>query len=96
MTDAGGQWFGDYDTPTVLSQAGRKKRAEGQPLDASSYGRKESEGKDYNEDTNFGKLKRIPHPGLQQFLSKFRLTEVTEDAGSMAEVFDELPPRTDA
>lgn len=26
-------------------------------IDYSSYGRKENEGKDLNEDTNFGKLK---------------------------------------
>src|ERR1039457_3654042 len=44
----------------------------GPALDTSSYGRKESEGKDFNEDTNFGKLKRIPHPGLQTFLRKYR------------------------
>ena len=30
-----------------------------QAIDYSSYGRKENEGKDLNEDTNFGKLKRI-------------------------------------
>jgi hypothetical protein len=40
----------------------------GLPLDESNYGRKESEGKDYNEDTNFGKLKRIPYKPLQVFL----------------------------
>jgi hypothetical protein len=37
-------------------------------VSTASYGRKESEGKDYNEDTNFGKLARIPHLGMQQFL----------------------------
>lgn len=37
------------------------------------YGRKKSEGKDFNEDTNFGKLKRIPHVQLQAFLKKHRL-----------------------
>jgi len=29
---------------------------------------KENEGKDLNEDTNFGKLKRIPHQPLQRYL----------------------------
>ena len=33
-------------------------------------GRKESEGKDFNEDTNFGKLKRVPYRPLQLFLKK--------------------------
>jgi hypothetical protein len=73
LTDGGGWWAGNYETPVVLSKIGRKKLKEGQPLDNSSYGRKESEGKDFNEDTNFGKLKRIPHPGLQAFLKKYHL-----------------------
>jgi len=69
-----GRWFGNYETPTILSRVGREKRAKGVLLDTSSYGRKESEGKDYNEDTNFGKLKRIPHSGLQTFLNKHRIS----------------------
>lgn len=72
MTDGGGRWFGNYETPTVLSKLGKAKLANHKPLDTSSYGRKESEGKDFNEDTNFGKLKRIPHSELQAFLKKFR------------------------
>ena len=28
------------------------------------------EGKDFNEDTNFGKLKRIPHADLQAFIKQ--------------------------
>ena len=71
LTDSGGRWFGDYETPCILSRKGRYKRQHGIPLDSSSYGRKESEGRDFNEDTNFGKLKRIPHPSLQAFLQKF-------------------------
>ena len=39
-----------------------------QAIDYSSYGRKENEGKDLNEDTNFGKLKRIPYAPLQQYI----------------------------
>ena len=71
LTDSGGRWFGDYETPCIVSQVGRAKLARGIPLDESSYGRKESEGKDFNEDTNFGKLKRIPHLELQAFLKKY-------------------------
>jgi hypothetical protein len=72
MTEAGGRWFGNYETPTVLSKIGRRKLKLGLKPDTSAYGRKESEGKDFNEDTNFGKLQRIPHPALQTFLRKYR------------------------
>lgn len=68
MVDAGGRWFGNYETPTILSRVGAEKRKKGAPLDVSRYGRKESEGCDFNEDTNFGKLKRIPYRPLQEFL----------------------------
>lgn len=64
MTDGGGRWFGNYETPAVLSRIGKAKLAKKQTLDTTTYGRKESEGKDFNEDTNFGKLKRIPHQPL--------------------------------
>ncbi len=70
LTDAGGRWFGHYETPCVLSRKGAARVAKGVALDTASYGRKESEGRDFNEDTNFGKLKRIPHPDLQAFLRK--------------------------
>ncbi len=70
LTNAGGRWFGNYETPGVLSRIGREKYRNNIPLSIDSYGRKESEGKDYNEDTNFGKLKRIPHEDLQRFLRK--------------------------
>jgi len=73
MTDGGGRWFGNYETPTILSRIGQEKASKDIALDISMYGRKESEGKDFNEDTNFGKLKRIPHPKLQEFLAKYRL-----------------------
>ena len=45
------------------------------PFDALAHvlnGRKESEGKHVNEDTNFGKLKRIPYGPFQEFLKKYR------------------------
>jgi hypothetical protein len=65
----GGGWFGYMETPTILSKIGEQKIKDGGSLDYSSYGRKESEGKDLNEDTNFGKLKRIPYEPLQKFLA---------------------------
>lgn len=71
LLDSGGQWFGNFETPCVLSQLGQEKLKQGIPLDKNTYGRKSSEGKDYNEDTNFGKLQRIPHPDLQAFLTRF-------------------------
>ena len=68
----GGRWFGPFGTPAVLSKIGRAGDAAGRRLDTDNYGRKESEGKDFNEDTNFGKLKRVPYPPLQAFLKKYR------------------------
>ena len=70
LTRSGGKWFGDFETPCVPSKIGRKRSKQGDALDDSLYGRKESEGKDFNEDTNFGKLKRVPYRPLQLFLKK--------------------------
>lgn len=70
MVSNGGQWFGNYETPTILSKAGKLAQNQGGPLNYSSYGRKESEGYHFNEDTNFGKLKRIPYYPLQDFLKR--------------------------
>jgi hypothetical protein len=89
MTDAGGRWFGNYETPTVLSKIGKKKRKQGEPLDETAYGRKQSEGKDFNEDTNFGKLARIPHSALQAFLARHCLV-AEEEAPTLLEVSEEL------
>lgn len=79
-----GKWFGDYDTPAVLSKQGRRKKKFGQPLDEATYGRKESEGKDYNEDTNFGKLARIPYKPLKDFLGKYGYKDMSmlQESGS--------------
>ena len=66
----GGKWFGNYETPCVPSKIGKGKLKRGEALDDSGYGRKESEGHDFNEDTNFGKLKRVPYKPLQLFLRK--------------------------
>lgn len=66
----------------------------------AGYGRKESEGKDYNEDTNFGKLRRIPHEPLQRFLERHRgkgdVPEETfgEAVEEMKERLDELEDQT--
>jgi len=69
-----GKWFGNYETPAVLSKIGRARIKRGQSLNKKRYGRKESEGHDFNEDTNFGKLKRIPLESLQNFLKKHGAT----------------------
>ena len=75
LIESGGRWFGHYETPCILSHIAHEKKNNGLPLDTSGYGRKESEGRDFNEDTNFGKLKRIPHTELQAFLEAcFRST----------------------
>jgi hypothetical protein len=68
MVQGGGRWFGNFETPTILSKAGKKARTAGLRLVETGYGRKESEGYHFNEDTNFGKLKRIPYRPLQEFL----------------------------
>jgi hypothetical protein len=70
LARAGGLWFGNYETPCVPSKVGLTKIAAHRPLNTKTYGRKESEGRDFNEDTNFGKLKRIPYKPLQLFLKK--------------------------
>jgi hypothetical protein len=85
LTSTGGRWFGNYETPGILSRRGAAKKITNEPLDTTSYGRKESEGKDFNEDTNFGKLKRIPHAGLQAFLQKCMAMSV----GQQPSLFDE-------
>lgn len=71
LLSKGGKWFGDYETPAVVSKRGRKKLKARKKLNDSQYGRKESEGYDYNEDTNFGKLARTPYPPLNAFLRKY-------------------------
>ncbi|MFN9399126.1 MAG: hypothetical protein ACK57R_02240, partial [Dolichospermum sp.] len=57
--ETGGKWIDGI--PKVVSTVGKKKLKVGQILlDA-----------DYEKDTNFGKLKRIPYKPLQDFLSKW-------------------------
>jgi len=60
LINGGGKWFGDL--PKVISVTGRQKIKEGIELT----------DQDYEMDTNFGKLKRIPYPPLQTFLAKYR------------------------
>jgi hypothetical protein len=59
LYDTGGKWISGL--PKVISNAGqRKMKAEHVLTDA-----------DYEKDTNFGKLKRIPYKPLQDFLNKW-------------------------
>jgi len=80
-----GRWFGDYEVPAVLSRIGRQK-LKGNIALSETYGRMESEGKDYNEDTNFGKLRRIPHAPLQAFLDKHRISKAASIGPSVVKV----------
>jgi hypothetical protein len=68
LYENGGRWFGE--TPVVVSRRGAARLLRGEALDTTRYGRKEAEGADFNEHTNFGKLRRIPHKPLQQFLAQ--------------------------
>ncbi len=74
----------------IVSKIGERKRAQGIPLDTSTYGRKAAEGKDLNEDTNFGKLDRIPHPKLEEFLRKYGLNAAVEKEPKLPEVIKEV------
>ena len=59
LYDAGGKWFGKV--PKVVSKKGMEKIKKGDEL---------TDG-DFEKDTNFGKLKRIPYAPLQEFLRKW-------------------------
>lgn len=61
LADAGGKWFGG--TPKVVNNAGRRKLKGG-----STYA--DLTNDDFERDTNFGKLKRIPYEPLQAFMRK--------------------------
>lgn len=94
MEAAGGRWFGEFDTPTILSRVGSKALRAGGELNFGGYGRKESEGYHFNEDTNFGKLKRIPYRPLQEFLKQagcqFSATGGYPESWSMSKKDQEL------
>ena len=89
LTGKGGRWFGNYETPCVLSRVGKAKIQRGESVSTVSYGRKESEGKDFNEDTNFGKLARIPYPEMQHFLRHCVSRSVGYAVGNIAEDDDQ-------
>jgi hypothetical protein len=67
------------------------KLTKGLVLDTTMYGRKESEGRDYNEDTNFGKLKRIPYGSLQTFIKECQALSV----GVSVEQIEKMPEAED-
>jgi len=58
LYDSGGKWI--KNIPCVISLKGAKKSKKGQRLT----------NEDYEKDTNFGKLKRIPYKPLQEFMKK--------------------------
>jgi hypothetical protein len=58
LAKSGGRWIDGI--PKVIRNLGRKKMKKGEPLT----------DRDYEKDTNFGKLKRIPYKPLQDFVSK--------------------------
>lgn len=98
LTSRGGRWFGDFETPCVLSKIGRGKMKREESINCAMYGRKESEGHDYNEDTNFGKLKRVPLEALQRFLKKHGATYASKGSypspwiinGTKADLFNSI------
>ena len=57
----GGKW--DGFVPKVVSNKGRQKLRLQEPLD---------EPDDFERDTNFGKLRRIPYQPLEDFLDKYK------------------------
>lgn len=59
LLDTGGQWIGGL--PKVVSKKGALKLKAGLALTDA----------DYEKDTNFGKLKRIPYKPVQDFLKKW-------------------------
>lgn len=59
LYETGGKWISKL--PKVVSNLGQQKLKAGQLLTDD----------DYEKDTNFGKLKRIPYKPLQDFLSKW-------------------------
>lgn len=78
MYSNGGGWFGNFETPTILSKVGKQKVKSGHEINYESYGRKESEEKDLNEDTNFGKLHRIPYKPLKDYINPKNFTNFFE------------------
>ncbi len=61
LINAGGKWFGNL--AKVISNEGRKKIGAGAKIENLAE-------EDFEKDTNFGKLKRIPYKPLQDFMRK--------------------------
>ncbi len=61
LAEAGGRWF--KNLPKVVSNLGRKKLSNGSTFETLGE-------TDFEKDTNFGKLKRIPYKPLQDFMRK--------------------------
>lgn len=59
LSETGGKWISGL--PKVIRNSGQRKLKAGQVLT----------NEDYEKDTNFGKLKRIPYKPLQDFLTKW-------------------------
>ncbi len=59
LLETGGKWINGK--PRVITVNGTIKKVKGEPLNEF----------DYEKDTNFGKLKRIPYKPVQDFLSKW-------------------------
>ncbi|MEC8074064.1 MAG: hypothetical protein VX087_00370 [Pseudomonadota bacterium] len=59
LQETGGKWINGV--PKIISKKGIKKRKLGQKIEIT----------DYEHDTNFGKLKRIPLQKLQNFIKKY-------------------------
>lgn len=58
LAQAFGRWFDGI--PKVVKKASMAKAVAGLPLTSA----------DFEKDTNFGKLKRIPYPPLREFMRK--------------------------
>jgi hypothetical protein len=58
LAEAGGRWFGKV--PKVIKKKSMRKSLSGESLTDA----------DFEKDTNFGKLKRIPYQPLQEFMRK--------------------------
>jgi hypothetical protein len=64
LAEAGGRWINDI--PKVVKKTSKKKFAAGKRLITA----------DFEKDTKFGKLKRIPYPPLQDFMRKHEQFEI--------------------
>lgn len=68
LIDSPGKWI--EGMPVILSKTGKAALLREEPLDHTQYGTKANEGRHFNVDTNFGKMKRIPYRPLHEFLRR--------------------------